>query len=89
MSLVEIILALFKSNRLSCLNIFLFLVQCNKKQSAMRTLIDMRPRPAPIVNNNGTILNLPPVPNEFIIILRPYALNKIRYSLLSYLYLFA
>ena len=52
-------------------NVFLSFVQCNITQSAIITVNDIRPKPAPMVNINGTMLNLPPVPDTFIIILRP------------------
>jgi hypothetical protein len=58
-------------------------------QSAMITVNDIRPKPAPMVNINGTMLNLPPVPDTFIITRRPNALYKTRYSVKLFLYLCA
>ena len=40
-------------------NSFFSLVKCNKTQSAIKTLMLIRPIPAPIVNISGSILNFP------------------------------
>ncbi len=48
--------------------------------SAKITLIDISPMPAPIERVSGIMLNFPDVPETFIIIRSPYALNKVRCS---------
>lgn len=44
------------------------------------TLIDIKPIPAPIDRVSGIMLNLPEVPDTFMMIRRPYALNRVRCS---------